>query len=214
MSNSKERLVWLVEDEPDLAECYAEILAQDNQKVQSFANPVQALDELDRNPAVPDVIVTDLRMPKMDGLGFIEAIRALKMRAPVILVSAHLERNSLLRAQQLGVAGILEKPVSQHDLQSEVERAYDSRSTLDLDAELVACLRARVSALQEGWELREQRLFEMNKLLNQLDPELYRKRSHRPEVAQAQMKDEILSTEIERLGERFRVLWHRSRLSD
>jgi two-component system response regulator VanR len=214
MALIKEKLVWLVEDEKDLADCYAEMLEQSGQRVRTFSNPTLALQELEKHGSAPDVIVTDLRMPKMDGLEFIGALRTLQLRAPIVLVSAFLERDELLMASQLGVTGVLEKPVSGEALSAEVTRAYDARSTLGLDAELVACLRARVAALEEGWELREQRLLEMSTLLNRLDPQLFRERFNSKDASELRIKDSVLTTEIERLRDRFAVVWKRSRMSD
>jgi CheY-like chemotaxis protein len=214
MSFPKQRLVWLLEDEADLADCYSEMLAEGDQRVQIFANPTLALQELNERHVVPDVIVTDLRMPEMDGLGFLNAIRDLKMQAPVILVSAFLERQSLLKAQQLGVAGVLEKPVSEKILKAEVDRAYDARSTVGLDAELVSGLRARVTALEEACAIRESRILELSALLHEVDAEAYKRWWNSPQASESRENDDKLRRRIHQLREHFQRLWKSSRLSD
>jgi DNA-binding NtrC family response regulator len=214
MGLPKQRLVWLLEDEPDLADCYSEMLASADLRVQIFSNPTLALKELSDRHIVPDVVVTDLRMPQMDGMTFIRAIRNLNMQAPVILLSAFLERQVLLNAQQLGVTGFLEKPVSERTLKAEVDRAYDARSTVGLDAELISCLRASVTVLEEACSSRESRIRELSALLNEVDPEGFKRWSKSIEAANARISDEKLFRRIDQLRNHFQNLWKNSRLSD
>lgn len=59
----------------------------------------------------PDIIITDLRMQRMDGITMIEKIQELKKDQPFVIVSAHSDHEYLQKAEQLGIKNFLVKPV-------------------------------------------------------------------------------------------------------
>ncbi|MBE0495931.1 MAG: response regulator [Campylobacterales bacterium] len=59
-----------------------------------------------------DLVITDIRMPKMDGIAMIEAIRVLNPTQPIIVTSAHDEAEYLLKLIRLGVDNFITKPLS------------------------------------------------------------------------------------------------------
>jgi len=71
----------------------------------------------------PDVILTDIRMPGMDGLELVELLRAHHCPAAVILTSAFSEPAYLLRAIELGVSGFLQKPLDYPCLEAAIHKA-------------------------------------------------------------------------------------------
>lgn len=64
----------------------------------------------------PDLIITDLKMPYMDGIEMIRQIRALGSNIPVIIISALSDSETILRAVDLGIAKYVVKPVNLRDL--------------------------------------------------------------------------------------------------
>lgn len=64
----------------------------------------------------PDLIITDLKMPYMDGIEMIRQIRALGSNVPVIIISALSDSETILRAVDLGIAKYVVKPVNLRDL--------------------------------------------------------------------------------------------------
>ena len=64
----------------------------------------------------PDIIITDIRMPRMDGMAMCEAIHAMGEGTPLILISAHDEKEYLKRALACKAAAFLEKPVDLGDI--------------------------------------------------------------------------------------------------
>jgi CheY-like chemotaxis protein len=105
------RLV-LVEDHADALEMTRRILELHGAEVATGANGQEGLVAL--RILRPDVVVTDLAMPVMDGYALIRHIRALGLEGggavPVIAVSAHASPDERQRAQQAGFAAHLAKP--------------------------------------------------------------------------------------------------------
>lgn len=83
--------------------------------------------------AQPDLVLMDVRMPRMDGLS---ATREIKRQFPgisVLILTTHAEENYLLEAIRSGAAGYVLKDASQHELTSAIHRALDGEATLDRD---------------------------------------------------------------------------------
>jgi CheY-like chemotaxis protein len=71
----------------------------------------------------PDVIVTDMRMPRVDGLGVVEAVRRDHPKVPVILMTAHGSEELAAEALRKGAAGYVPKRLLSRDLEPTVKRA-------------------------------------------------------------------------------------------
>jgi CheY-like chemotaxis protein len=98
------------------------VLEQHGYAVVAAFDGQQALDRLKN--AVVDLVLTDLTMPKLDGLGLTRAIRADARLAgtPIIVVTASTREQDQVRASGIGVDAFLTKPVDSEDLVREVGR--------------------------------------------------------------------------------------------
>ena len=107
-------LIYVLEDEVAVRTVLMEALGSAGHDVRDFGDGQVALDEIDR--AVPDLILLDMRMPRMDGFKFLNLLRRkpAARALPVIIVSGL--GDELLRAidahaaEELGVVGIFAKP--------------------------------------------------------------------------------------------------------
>lgn len=70
-----------------------------------------------------DIILSDIKMPGTDGLSFIENIRAMNASIPIIIISAHTDKDYLLRAANLQVDGYITKPLNFKKLDAALARA-------------------------------------------------------------------------------------------
>lgn len=70
-----------------------------------------------------DLIITDIEMPDIDGLTFIEQIRSRDSSIPIIILSAHTDNQYLLRAANLQIDGYITKPLNFKKLESALARA-------------------------------------------------------------------------------------------
>jgi len=94
----------------------------------------------------PDVITTDLLMPGLDGLAFLDTLRARGVRAPVLVVTADIQHSTREECLRRGVAAVLGKPVSASELARSVAEALAQR-TRPATRQLTE---AQVDAIQEA----------------------------------------------------------------
>lgn len=132
--------VCIVDDERELADTYAAYLGR-SYEVRTFNTPQSALAEFDRDYQ-PDLVITDLKMPGMDGEQFIEAAQEKGVVSPVILMSGHAEKSHALKAIEQGVSRFLEKPFEPAKLRQAIDSIIKSRDAqrrmLELNRELLA----------------------------------------------------------------------------
>ena len=113
--------VLVVDDEADNVFVMKEIVSRDGYEVFTASNGQEGLDVfLDKSP---EIVITDYRMPKMNGLELIERVKKIKRETVVIFTSGVLNRNLVERAEMLGVLECLEKPIQIRDLKATIEKA-------------------------------------------------------------------------------------------
>lgn len=90
------RTILVLEDNGDVRALYSELLRSEGYRVLEASNGSVGMDLLLNDPAVVDVILTDLRMPLMDGLEFAETLKANERLSaiPIVLLSATPMANS------------------------------------------------------------------------------------------------------------------------
>ena len=101
--------ILVVEDEKDSRELVVEYLKRKGHTVTSAADGEGALGVLLNSH--PDVVILDVRMPRMDGIGLLELLRTYLRwtRLPVILVTGEASPGEMRRARELGVTYIFHK---------------------------------------------------------------------------------------------------------
>lgn len=102
--------ILLIEDTIDALENLTELLHMEGYEIMTAVNGSDAFDKLSMYK--PDLIITDLRMPKMDGFEFLEKIKLLPdMKSiPILIFSANATPDNEDRSIQLGAVGFLKKP--------------------------------------------------------------------------------------------------------
>ena len=69
----------------------------------------------------PDIVITDLLMPKMEGTGLLSAVKEKKLNVPVIVVSSNIQDTVRQECLELGASGFLSKPPNAENLQKLIE---------------------------------------------------------------------------------------------
>ncbi len=110
------RRVLFVDDERHVCDTSRQLLESLGYRVTAFTSGAEALAELDVHPGDYDAVVTDLRMPDVDGLEVAAAARARRGGLPVVLTTAWADGVSLDQARASGVAEVLRKPFRKSDL--------------------------------------------------------------------------------------------------
>ncbi|MGL4637419.1 MAG: sigma-54-dependent transcriptional regulator [Beijerinckiaceae bacterium] len=113
--------VFLIDDDRAVLEAYGQTLELSGLEVMRFATAKAAIAALAR--CKPLVIITDVRMPDMDGLSLLDQLTSIDKALPVILFSGHADVSMALDAMRRGAWDLLEKPADPMRLIEAVRRA-------------------------------------------------------------------------------------------
>ncbi len=118
--------VLYVEDEIDIQKITSDVLQSVCKEIICANNGVEALELFDSHGDF-DIIVTDINMPKMDGITLIKKIREKDSTFPITITTAHTEVHFLQDAIDLGVNGYTLKPIDLKKLMKTVAKAAEGR---------------------------------------------------------------------------------------
>ncbi|NOZ21755.1 MAG: SpoIIE family protein phosphatase [Planctomycetes bacterium] len=120
--------VLVVDDEIVVREVLSRMLRTKGCSVEQATNGADGLAKVEEKPY--DVVITDIKMPKMDGFEFMENLRTLDPEIPVIIVTAVGDVKNAVKAVQLGAYDFVHKPFGAGaELWTTVERAIELRRT-------------------------------------------------------------------------------------
>ncbi|WML88016.1 sigma-54-dependent transcriptional regulator [Thiothrix subterranea] len=117
--------VLLVDDEKTVRDATAQSLLLAGYEVQTFSRAADALPLI--TAEFEGVIISDIRMPEMDGLEFLQQVLRIDRDLPVILISGHADVATAVSAIRNGGYDLLEKPFSNTQLVEVLKRASDKR---------------------------------------------------------------------------------------
>lgn len=106
--------ILVVDDKVAFAEMLADVLVDRGYDARAVGTSRAALAAIQAGPV--DLVVTDLRMPDLDGLALLDAARALGSEVPVIVMTAHGAIDSAAEAMRRGAYRYLTKPFKIDDL--------------------------------------------------------------------------------------------------
>lgn len=114
--------ILVIDDDSDIRDILGMVLAAEGHAVETAADGVAGLDRLSAG-ARPSLILLDMMMPRLDGEGFIKAMRSNPCTAdiPVLILTGHPAARK--KAAALGAAGYLVKPVEMLELLSAIHKA-------------------------------------------------------------------------------------------
>jgi len=117
----------VIDDDRALRQSLAEVLAEDGYAVSVAEDATSALGQLGR--LAPDVVLSDVRMPGLDGLELLAIIRERAPNVQVILMTAYDDMPTVVAAMRKGAVDFLVKPIDLHDLRRVLKRVFDDRRT-------------------------------------------------------------------------------------
>jgi len=115
----------LIDDDPNMQRMITLFLQKEPIRLDAVGNGRMALQKLQENRY--DVIISDMQMPLMSGLELLQKIRELKIKTPVIIISAYAEDLLQEKMDSVDVFATLSKPFDSKILKSLIERAYKSK---------------------------------------------------------------------------------------
>jgi len=123
--SAKANSVILVDDESEVRDAYRQMLELEGFEVVASPDAETALSFVSQQ--WPGVMVSDIRMPRMDGLELFEKAREIDPELPVILITAHGEISMAVTAMRNGAYDFIEKPADPDALIKTVGKALDKR---------------------------------------------------------------------------------------
>ena len=126
--------ILLVEDETNSRKGLTQFLQGLDYDVMTAANGNEALDLFKKES--PDLVISDIRMPEMDGIALLESIKAEAPSAKVILLTAYGSVEVAVKAMKKGAFYYLTKPVNLEELEFLVKKAFSSHQLEEENREL------------------------------------------------------------------------------
>ena len=115
--------VCVVDDKEILRESLAAALEREDHRVTPFGDPVEALEAIRKNGF--DLVLADLKMPRMDGLTLIREIRNAGCDVPIIMMTAYATVSTAVEAMRLGAYDYLQKPFEADTVAVVVDRTLE-----------------------------------------------------------------------------------------
>lgn len=119
---NKRHTIAVIDDEADIREDYKTLLG-DEFEVRAYEDPTQFLKALDQSVNdFPDLVITDYKMPGIDGIEMIRMAQKKGANFPFILLSGYLDKDSVISAVEVGVHRLLEKPTNFETLRAAIDQ--------------------------------------------------------------------------------------------
>ncbi len=124
--------ILIVDDEENTRIGLVKLLCYDGYRAVAVANGFEALNYLDKNNV--DLVITDINMPKMNGLVFLRELHQSFPEIKVIMITAYGQVGSYLEAIDFGAIEYLNKPVKIIDLKTVIDRMFNPVDLLNRSA--------------------------------------------------------------------------------
>jgi two-component system response regulator GlrR len=139
--------ILVVDDDPGLLRLLTIRLRAENYEVEAMESAAQALAASSRFR--PDLVISDLRMEPMDGIGLLKELQVRWPGLKVILLTAHGTIPDAVQATQMGAFGFLTKPVDKQELLDQIQRALKISGFSDTTEEWRSEIVTRSALMEE-----------------------------------------------------------------
>jgi two-component system nitrogen regulation response regulator GlnG len=126
--------IWIAEDDRSLRWVMEKAIRREDIHVKSFENGEDLLEALEKDQ--PEIIISDIRMPGMDGLELLQRIHADHPEMPIIITTAHSDLDSAVSAYQSGAFEYLPKPFDLEELVDVARRGISFANEQKVSAEV------------------------------------------------------------------------------
>ena len=117
--------VWVIDDDRSIRWVLEKALTKAGMQVNAFSSANGVIEALERTQ--PEVVISDVRMPGMDGFSLLEKIKQRHPELPVIIMTAHSDLDSAVSAYHSGAFEYLPKPFDIDEAVDQVQRACKLR---------------------------------------------------------------------------------------
>lgn len=124
-------VVHVIDDDEAMRESLAFLLETSGLAPRTYESAAAFLDQLD--PSQPGVIVTDVRMPEMNGLELVRRLKSRDVGLPIVMITGHGDVPLAVEAMKAGVVDFLEKPFEEDSLLAAIRAAMADGAKADED---------------------------------------------------------------------------------
>ncbi|MFD0977891.1 sigma-54-dependent transcriptional regulator [Salinimicrobium gaetbulicola] len=119
--------ILLIEDEAAIRRVLIKILTEENNnyEVEEAADGLEGVEKIRENDY--DLVLCDIKMPKMDGVEVLEAVKKLKPEVPIVMISGHGDLDTAVNTMRLGAFDYISKPPDLNRLLNTVRNALDRK---------------------------------------------------------------------------------------
>jgi len=128
----EKKQILVVDDEPNLRRVLSALLARDGYDVETAEDGAQALEILAEHHI--DMVITDLRMPRVDGMELLRRALAMDAELPVVIITAHGTVDNAVEALKTGAFDYITKPFDQTEVRTIVKKALRTRDLAATEA--------------------------------------------------------------------------------
>lgn len=125
MNRIRNEHVLIVDEEPTTREVVGEVLRDCGYRVSLAADGREAIELSSVRP--PDLVLTGLSLPRLDGIALIRRLHQRDPRLPVVLITSRAPNDARQTAKLLGAVGFINKPIDLGELEARVGRILRDR---------------------------------------------------------------------------------------
>lgn len=119
--------ILIIEDEAAIRRVLTKILSEESDTyiVEDAEDGIQGLEKIKNNDY--DLVLCDIKMPKMDGVELLEAVKKIKPEIPMVMISGHGDMETAIQTMRLGAFDYISKPPDLNRLLNTVRNALDKK---------------------------------------------------------------------------------------
>ena len=119
--------ILIIEDEASIRRVLTKILSEesDTYQVEEAEDGIQGLEKIKNTDY--DLVLCDIKMPKMDGVELLEAVKKIKPEIPMVMISGHGDMETAIQTMRLGAFDYISKPPDLNRLLNTVRNALDKK---------------------------------------------------------------------------------------
>ena len=159
--------VLYVEDEKDVREFTSKLLGSLLKKVYVAQDGLDGLKTFEENKDEIDLVISDINMPKLDGLSMCEAIKKINSEIPLVITSAHNDTSFLKKAIEIGVNNYAMKPIDLYQLIESIIKAMEpiilKRKLIELNLSLESKIEKEINKIKSILDAQDNIIIVTNK---------------------------------------------------
>jgi response regulator RpfG family c-di-GMP phosphodiesterase len=173
--------IFIVDDEASIRGALLELLSSEDYLCEAISNGLEALERIKAVP--PDLVITDIRMPGLDGVELLQRVRQQDPNIAFILITAVVDIDTAVRALKIGAYDYITKPFMLQDVLDRIQHALQKRqllmSRLRYQRELELKVEERAAQLRKAFvEIETNHKVTLEALVAALDAREHETQSH------------------------------------